>query len=187
MQSKHLTIIHGYTASPESHWFPWLEQQLKPQGVAVSRLAMPDADHPSPTTWVDYLNEKVTQHDQNSFFVAHSLGCITLLRHLETQDANKKIGGMILVAGFADALSLLPELDPFTRAPLKLDHLVQVAPQRTVLASRNDPIVPYPQSAALSRQLQAKLLTVANAGHFLGQDGFSQLPLVLEEVQAMMR
>ena len=94
---------------------------------------------------------------------------------------------MVLVAGFADALSLLPELDPFTRAPLKLDHLIQIAPQRTVLASLDDPIVPYPQSAALSRQLQAKLLTVANAGHFLGLDGFSELPQALDEVCAMMR
>ncbi len=36
-------IVHGYTASADKHWFPWLEQELAKIGVECYRLNMPDS------------------------------------------------------------------------------------------------------------------------------------------------
>ena len=44
-------IIHGFDASPEEHWFPWLEAQLRERGIQVTRLRMPDSSYPDFDRW----------------------------------------------------------------------------------------------------------------------------------------
>ena len=39
-------IIHGFDASPEEHWFPWLEAQLRERGIQAIRLRMPESSRP---------------------------------------------------------------------------------------------------------------------------------------------
>jgi predicted alpha/beta hydrolase family esterase len=186
MPGKRLTIIHGYTASPHSHWFPWLQQQLSAQGIAVDRLPMPAPRQPRLDAWVDFIGQRVTNPDRNHYFIAHSLGCIALLRHLQTLSPGTEIGGMILVSGFASTLPNLPELDAFNPAPLDSSKLIRCCPQRVVFASTNDRIVPSSHSESLSRQLQARLRLFDHAGHFLASDGFLQFPPVLDELQHML-
>lgn len=185
MHHPHLTIIHGYTASPQSHWFPWLTQQLEPKGVRVKSLAMPDSCAPQADAWVRYIGQHAPS-GPNSFFVAHSLGCIALLRHLAGQQDQSPIGGMILVSGFAAPLPHLPELDPFVSTPLEYASIIRRAPQRAVFASLNDSVVPPAHSADLSQQLQAKLYQLEQGGHFLAKDGFTQFPALLQPLAAML-
>ncbi|GAA1200653.1 hypothetical protein LY12_002982 [Prauserella alba] len=45
--------------------------------------------------------------------VAHSLGCITVLRHLASLTAPWHLGTLVLVSGFVDPLPTLPDLDSF--------------------------------------------------------------------------
>lgn len=187
MTGKHVYIVHGYMASPQDHWFGWLRTQLQARGAEVSVLAMPDSARPSAAAWQAHLQKQVVHHDRDSYFVGHSLGCIALLRYLDSLDQPTPIGGLVLVAGFAEALSRLPELDGFTRAPLDYPHLIGLAPRRAVLASRDDAVVPYRQTEALARALQAPLLSVAHGGHFLGSEGHTTLPPVYEELEKMMR
>jgi len=187
MSGKQVTIIHGYMASPQDHWFPWLKARLEADGAEVSVLALPDSANAQPEAWVAYLRANIGVVDSNRYFVAHSLGCITLLRYLDGLDQAARIGGLVLVSGFADSLSLLPQLDGFTRQPLNYPHLIGLAPQRSVIASRDDAIVPYRQTAALSRALEAELHSVDHGGHFLGREGFTELPLVYDQLARMIR
>ncbi|MDB5969155.1 MAG: hydrolase [Hydrocarboniphaga sp.] len=187
MTGKHVTIIHGYVASPQDHWFPWLKAKLEAQGAEVAVLALPDSANPRADAWLAYLKANIHHHDRNSYFVAHSLGCITLLRYLDGLDQPTPIGGFVLVSGFADSLSLLPQLDDFTREPLNYPHLTGLAMRRSVIASRNDPVVPYRQTAALSRSLKAELHSIDHGGHFLGSEGFTELPPVYDELARMIR
>ena len=35
----HFYIVHGYQASPDSHWFPWLKRLLTADGHTVHTIA----------------------------------------------------------------------------------------------------------------------------------------------------
>lgn len=178
-----LYIIHGYDAAPSNHWFPWLKNQLASLGVPCHILAMPNSSQPNLNAWLAQIEQSVAVHDENVYFVGHSLGCITLLRHLEQR--NQAIGGVVLVAGFTEAVPLLPQLNEFTMQPLNTAHLRQQIKQRCVIASDNDSTIPFALTEALSQQLDARFLTVKNGGHFLLGEGFDTLPVVLEELSRM--
>jgi uncharacterized protein len=180
-----LYIIHGYDAAPSNHWFPWLQDQLATLGVACHILAMPNSSAPDLQAWLSFIGQSVVVHDEDVYFVGHSLGCITLLRHLEQID--KTIGGVVLVAGFAEAIPLLPQLDEFTAQPLNTMHLQQRIKQRCVIAADNDATIPFAMTEALSQQLDARLITVKNGGHFLLGEGFDHLPVVLQQLREMFQ
>jgi hypothetical protein len=180
---KHVYIIHGYKASPTDHWFPWLKRRLLEDGVGVDVLRMPDPEHPRAASWDAFLDKHITRHDEDTFFVAHSLGSISLLRHLAGKQGTR-IGGIVLVSGFSEPLPALPQLDEFT-AGTSLATIARMAPQRHVIAARDDAIVPYAFAARLAERLQARLHKVDRGGHFLGSDGFTEFPLVYRQLRAM--
>ena len=186
MNKKHVYIIHGYLATPQDHWFPWLRQKLNDDGMEASILPMPDSLNPDVTTWIQYLKEKIGQPNENIFFVAHSLGCITLLHYLNTLNENKKIGGIVLVSGFMDSLSIFPELDEFIKIKFDHDHILSLTNNLSIIAAKDDIIVPHKQTEELSNLLKTKLLSINNGGHFLASDGFTELPLVYEELSKML-
>ncbi|WP_428309495.1 RBBP9/YdeN family alpha/beta hydrolase [Hydrocarboniphaga sp.] len=186
LRGKQVTIVHGYMASPQDHWFPWLKAKLEAEGAEVDVLSLPDSAHARADAWLGYLQANIRQPDANHYFVAHSLGCISLLRYLGGLPTQTRIGGFVLVSGFADSLSLLPQLDEFTAQPLDYRKLISIAPRRVAIASRDDGIVPYRQTAALSRSLKAPLLSVAHGGHFLGSEGHTQLPVVYDQLLSMI-
>jgi predicted alpha/beta hydrolase family esterase len=186
MSQKHVYIIHGYSASPEAHWFPWLKQKLIDTGVQVSVLAMPTPTSPDHIAWLEHLNEHIQSPNENTFFVAHSLGCITLLHYLNSLSKQIKIGGVILVSGFISPLSILPALDPFTKDDFNPAHIMSLSENRVVIASRDDSIVPYVQTKELSQLLNMPLLEIEKGGHFLASDGFTKFPIVYEILQKML-
>lgn len=82
MSHTRVFIVHGYTASPHSHWFPWLKARLEARDIRVEVLAMPDPHHPQPAAWDAAMDSLVRDHDERTFLLGHSLGCITILRQL---------------------------------------------------------------------------------------------------------
>jgi uncharacterized protein len=180
-----LYIIHGLDAAPSNHWFPWLQDQLVALGVDCHVLAMPNSSQPDLNAWLAKIRQSVAVHNEDVYFVGHSLGCITVLRHLG--QINQAIGGVVLVAGFAEAVPKLPQLDEFTAQPLNTAHLRQRIKQRCVIASDNDATISFAFTEELSQQLDARFLTVKNGGHFLLSEGFDTLPVVLEELRRMFR
>lgn len=186
MKDARVYIIHGYLASPQDHWFPWLEERLTREGAAVTILPMPNSSEPDASAWIRFVETNVGLPDKNTFFIAHSLGCITLLRYLESLDSDRRIGGFVFVSGFSDSVETLPQLDEFTGKPLDYDRIVGISPYRSDIASLDDSIVPYGHTERLSRLLDSNLRTVGNGGHFLASDGFTQLPEAYEELAAII-
>lgn len=186
MANPRLTIIHGYTASAQSHWFPWLKGRMEQHGVAVDILSMPDSNRPQPERWIEHIRQHTAEPDARQFFVAHSLGCIALLRTLQTLPPSQSIGGMILVAGFANRLDNLPELDGFNSQPLDGHAIIQRVAQRLVIASSNDSVVDPRHSLELSRLIDAPLIRIDHAGHFLASDGFVQFAEIDQALQTML-
>ncbi len=174
-------IVHGYTASPDNHWFPWLEQQLAQRGIACQRLAMPDSAQPNPQKWLDHLNQQVKIDDQ-TIVIGHSLGCIAWLNFLARNYERPR--GAIWVSGFYQPLDTLPELTPFC-------NLYAVSPPclafpSTVISALDDSIVPHQYSDELAKHLKADYIRLPSGGHFLDREGWTTFPLVLERIQKML-
>jgi predicted alpha/beta hydrolase family esterase len=182
---KQVYVVHGYNASPTSHWFPWMKEKLSEKGVAVDILKMPNSSEPNLDAWTRHLSRSCELND-DSFFIAHSLGTITLLRYLEQAEGKERIGGFLLVSGFSKPLPELSLLDEFTRDPLDFDSIVNITSHRLVLASRDDPIVPFTYSKELAERIRAEFHQVEKCGHFLGIEGFTTLPIVYDLVSKAM-
>ncbi|MBL3687527.1 serine hydrolase family protein [Leucobacter zeae] len=136
------TILHGFTADPSKHWFPWLAERLEAHGFDVRVPALPDADAPDPSAWVAAASDAIGDARDGDVVIGHSLGCATALRALADLDRHRtaargaagprdagseaadsgssevapaeRLGALVLVAGFGTALDSLPELDGFT-------------------------------------------------------------------------
>ena len=57
----HFYIVHGYQASPGSHWFPWLEQQLAADGHTVHTIALPHPNAPELDEWVEAIGRVIAR------------------------------------------------------------------------------------------------------------------------------
>jgi predicted alpha/beta hydrolase family esterase len=179
-------IIHGYGASPQHHWFPWLKQQLEQQGIVVQVPPLPDPEHPVKPAWDKCLAQAIEQPDQYTFFVAHSLGCIALLDYLQQLDPQPKIGGLLLVSGFHQPVPGYSLINPFVAHALQPEQLIALTPQRVVIAAQDDPVVPHDLSQHLSEKLQARIISLPQGGHLLGSDGFTQFQQVYEILGNML-
>ena len=182
MSAKTVYIVHGYMASPTDHWFEWLKAKVEGEGGTTRIVPMPDSMAPDAQAWLETLEREATTLDANTFFVAHSLGCIATLRFL-SRHRDARIGGLIAISGFEQKLPNIPELDAFM-AERDYDPATvrEVAPQRTVIAAQNDEIVSADLSRDLAASLDAECIVLADGGHFLGSDGFDSFPLVWEEL-----
>lgn len=181
---KRVFIIHGWDATPETDWFPWLKRELEVKGFFVEVPSMSNTEYPVLNEWLSYLKKIVGTVNKNTYFIGHSLGVITILRYLESLPADQKIGGAVLVAGFAEAIEATEdeEFESFFRTPLDFEKVRRVTGKFIAIHSNNDPVVPFVQGELFQNKLGAKLIVVPNGGHFDIDDGFAEFPVVLESV-----
>lgn len=184
MVKKRVIITHGYQSSPMRNWFEWLKEKLENQDIEVIIPNMPNPDHPVRADWLDCLEKTVGTIDENTFFVAHSLGCVTTLFFLGEQ--KEKAGGLILVAGFSEKLTVIPELELYTSVPVNFENIKKIVSPITVFASEQDYIVPFELTKRMAENLDAKLISMPNSGHFMQEDGFETFPALLTELETMM-
>ncbi|WP_328322435.1 alpha/beta hydrolase [Kribbella sp. NBC_00382] len=176
---RRASIIHGYAATPEDHWFGWLADQLEADGIPTTIPRLPDPQHPDPTRWAAAVRTAVGTPDENSTIIAHSLGCLTVLRHLNALPTPWRLGTLVLVAGFVDPLPALPELDDYIADGCPLGGVSANVDQLTLIRSDADPYVPAPHTDRLAALLGTTPKIIPAAGHFLTSDGFTTLPQAL--------
>ena len=186
--SKHVVIVHGYKGKPETNWKPWLRHELEAKGMEVDVPEMPNTDHPLADEWVAKLAEIVVSPTEDTYFVGHSLGCITILRYLETLGKNQKIGGAILVAGFGERFPKYQagSHDTFFDHVLDWSHIRDRCNNFVAIHSEDDPGVNAEQLDLFEDKLGAKILREHGFGHFGSADGVFEIPLVRDKLLAMI-
>lgn len=183
---KRVFIIHGWGGNPESNWFPWLENELEKKGFKVEVPTMPNTDFPELKEWLPYLQKLVGKVDEETIFVGHSLGAITILRLLEALPKGEKAGGAIFAAGFPGPLEF-KELDNFFVKPLDYEKIKESVKKIIAITSDNDPYVPLKNGELLKEKLGAELIVISGAGHLNEGDGFMRLPIVLDLILKMAK
>ncbi|SEB45979.1 RBBP9/YdeN family alpha/beta hydrolase [Arthrobacter woluwensis] len=175
-------IFHGYGATPEDHWFGWLAERLEDDGIPVTVPALPDPLGPDPVVWEDAVRTALGTPDAGTIVVAHSLGCLTVLRALGSLAGPWRLGTLVLVAGFLDPLPALPGLDGFIADGSPVDGLAERLDRLVVLRSDRDEFVPTAHTDRLAALLGTEPQVVDGAGHFLADDGVTEAPAIHDAV-----
>lgn len=183
--NERIYIIHGWEGSPDKEWLPWLKKELEEKGLDVRTPSMPESFHPKMSSWVNHLAKIVINPDSNCYFVGHSLGCIAILRYLETLKAQQKIGGMVLLAGFAHDLyyqGYNGELATFFEKEINWDLIKSKCKKIIAINSDNDPFVPTEHNTIFKEKLSAENFIEQKMYHYNGEAGITRVPFVLEKV-----
>lgn len=171
-------LIHG-TSLPTDDWFPWLKKMARQRlNCQLKIVALPNPFAPVPAQW-DAACDRAIHTTDNVVIVAHSLGCIEALRFIEKHALTHV--RLILVSGFDQPIYTYPQLDDF--ADHSFNYARDILPkvtESTVITAKDDRVVPTAYTQELARHLQADLVVESRGGHFLGADGYTQLPIVLE-------
>lgn len=177
-------IVHGWEGRPDGGWRPWLKGELETRGFDVFVPAMPRADRPVMGEWVKHLGKTVKTPGRDCYFVGHSLGCIAILRYFESLGRSQEVGGAVLVAGFSDDLGY-KELEGFFTKPIDWEKIRARCRKFVAINSDKDPHVPLEHGYALKEKLGAELIVKKGMGHFSGEEGVVELPVVLKAVLGM--
>ena len=181
-------IVHGYQSAPDDHWFPWLAQHIKQTGHECEIVQLQGSDQPDLATWKQNLTTQVQPLNDQTIIVAHSLGCLSTLDFLSEALNGRILKAIFLVAGFHEKLSSLPELNLFIQQARLNDALLRFRiQQRYSLFSCNDPFVPAPLSIRLGQMLNAQMIEIKQAGHFMQSDGFHEFPQLWQKLENILK
>lgn len=178
-------VLHGYSASIDDHWFLDLKHQIEDEHTTVTLIPFPDSEHPDVEAWQKVLDQQIPKVDENTYFVAHSLGVITLLHFLQRHEY-QNIGGMILVSGFSGFISDSSVLNSYiTKSKVDTNDFKGIK-KKLVYLSDNDDLVPPKLTIQLAKEIDAPYITVPNGGHFLGREGYTTFPQVVNSLKEML-
>lgn len=182
---KRAVIVHCWGGEPNYAWYPWVAKHLEAKGFKVSVPEMPDSEEPKLDKWLPHLKDVIGDPDEDLVLIGHSLGCATIMRYLETLTEKQKVGKVIFVAGFTDAIGFR-ELEDFFEKPIEFEKIRSKSAEGFVaIQSDDDPYVVEQYGTRLEEELGAELLIKQEAGHMSGsvvdKDSCTELPEVVKE------
>jgi predicted alpha/beta hydrolase family esterase len=182
---KRAVIVHCWGGNPNYCWYPQTKKELENAGFKVLVPEMPETDEPKLSLWLPKLREVIGEPDEELVLIGHSAGSVTILRFLESLPKNQKIGKVVLVAGFTDALGY-KELKNFFPEPFDFSKIKPHADQFVFIHSDNDPFVNVSHGELLKEKLGGKLIVKHGMGHFSGpvdgEDSCTSLSEVFESI-----
>ncbi len=157
-----ILTVPGLGASGPGHWQTRWEETLPD----CRRVDLGLWDDPHRNTWVNKINLAVQRSDRPVVLVAHSLGCLAVAWWAEyEQPTDGKVIGALLVAP--------PDVEerPIDR---RLTRFAPVPPSELpfpaiVVASRDDPYMPFGQASRLARTWGARFADAGAVGHINAQ------------------
>ena len=187
---RRVFIVHCWRGYPEYCWYPYVKKELEARGFVVQIPAFPNTDKPELEKWLPVLKQKVGTPDQDTYLIGHSVGCITILRYLESLGHGQKVGGVVLVAGFTDKLGF-KELKNFFATKIPFEKIKEKAGRFVAIHSDDDPYVPLKHGDIFKKELGAQLIIKHNFKHFSGpideEKLCAKLPEVVESIMKMLK
>ena len=184
---KKIVIVHGWGNNSGDNWFPYLKSRFKGSNIDVFIPDMPNTEHPTEEAWVAHLKNVIPNPNEDTIFVGHSLGGITILRYIEGLSESTKVGGILLVASFAQLIGY-DELATFFEKPVDFDGIKKKISGGIVLVnSDNDTYVSNDVANLLRSNLRGEFHSIHNGGHLTTKDGYSQFPMLVEILEKMLK
>lgn len=150
-------MVPGLGNSGPRHWQTLWEAEL----LHVRRVDLGNWDEPDRDMWVRNLDAAVRAATAPVVIVAHSLGCVAVVRWAASLGRPHSVAGALLVAP-ADceqngAAPCIAAFGPMPQAPLPFPALL--------VASRDDPFMRFERAAQLAAGWGSELVDAGAAGH----------------------
>jgi predicted alpha/beta hydrolase family esterase len=168
-------LVPGIQNSGPAHW----QSRWEALHPGVSRVQQRDWDHPVCDEWVATLDAAVRAQAQPPIVVAHSLGCLVVVRWAAAHP-EVPVHAALLVA-VPD-----PKGPAFPREALGFDPLPHALAGRRLkmVASHDDPYGSVAHARACARAWQAELLELTGFGHLNADSGLGDWPQAWAGVEA---
>ena len=177
-----ITIIHGFNATPASHFYPWLADTLRAKGydVQVPELPLKTGEELEAETLLELMHEKIGLLTHDDIVIGHSLSAVLALRYLEYVELKSTPRAFVLVAppwkvGASQMQSLFMTNLDFDVVPWKAAEFV-------VVHSPDDAMVPFDHAKKWTEVLKAKLVDVPGNDHYMDKE-YPILAELIEELK----
>lgn len=175
---KRIFLIHGLEGSYDNHWFPWIKDELINKGFEVKALKMPSPNNPDVSEWVKHIKSEVGEPDINTSFIGHSLGCLGILKYIQSLKNDDKINKCVFVSGFLELDD--SKMNSFYLKEIKPEVINRIK-SITIIYSDNDEEITIDVSEKFGNELKAKKIMVKNKGHFTNEDNVFELKELIKE------
>lgn len=172
-----LLMIPGLNDSGPAHWQTWLHSHFSRQAVRVEQEDWASADL---ARWSQRIEVTLARNPGSRWVaVAHSFGCLALLRHLA--HGGRSVQSALLVA----------PADPAKFGVASKLPQSQLDIPSVLLASETDPWMKFESACDWARVWGSQIINLGDAGHINTEAGFGPLPpaktLVAQMVQRLER
>ena len=181
---KRAVLCHCWGGDPDFIWYPYLKTQLNAAGITVEIPLMPDTDHPVLQSWLPSFSKAAGDVGADDILIGHSVGCATVLRFLESLSHDRKVGGVVMVAGFLDDRGD-SEISSFFKEAFNYEKIRMRSSKFVSIHSDNDPALKpnyFKHADVFLSKLKAKIVIIPDGGHFSMADNCFALPEVVHEV-----
>ncbi len=170
-----IVLVHGYKASPEHNFWPWLRDELTKRGHEVIAPKLPNPEEPNCQEWVKAIDDSIKYPEGDTIFIAHSLGCVALLHYLEEADMSGTPKSVILVSPIYHVGA--EKFESFFNPPVDFDTVMWKGQGFAVVHAKDDNVVPFDHALKYEKELQAQLFALEEGKHFVEA---KELPLLLD-------
>lgn len=191
---KRVFIIHGWEGSPEEPMFMWLKTELEAVGFEVTIPTMPNPELPQIKSWLKKIKETVTNPNDQTYFIGHSVGCQAILRYLETLPDKIQVAGVVLVVPWMelDAQTIkeegpevVEEARPWMESPIYFGKVRAHLEKAVAIFSDNDPYIRSSQQDLFKDKIGAEIILEPGKGHFDRASGINELPSARDAILEM--
>lgn len=162
-KDRSFVLVHGWEGGSDKDWFPWLNNKLIREGYEVLNMSMPDPLYPNKNEWIKHLKDHV-KVSSKTFFIAHSIGCMAVLRYLA--EINTKVKAVVLVAPYITNEKKYKTISSFFHGDIKWGKISRNCNKIFTIFSDNDPFVSLDQLTLINKEINTNSMVLHNKGHF---------------------
>lgn len=176
-------LVHGFNASPQSNFHPWLAEQLREHGfeIVTPTLPLSTTDELNLPIIIEEMRRQIGYVKSDDIFLGHSLGAFIILQYLEAVEMTETPRAVVMVA--APWKVSRPEIRRLFLVDLDADVLMWKAREFVVVHSKDDALVPFAHGQTLAESLKARLVATEKDDHFLGE----RYPILLQTIEQITK
>lgn len=156
-------LVPGLDGSAAPHWQQWWAAT----DSHALMVDLPDPSRPDPARWEAELAGSILRHP-GAVLVGHSLGAVLITRVLTAWPQLNVRAALLVAPAEAQGQPRIQSFAPLHEAPLRIPT--------TMVASRNDPWMPFQRARQLAKAWRADLIDLGFAGHINVASGFGPWP-----------
>ena len=161
-----------------SHWLPWLQQQLNIQGILSQTPEMPEPYNPEYEKWKRVFEQFTL--DEDTTLVGHSCGAGFIIKYLS--ENTTKVGKVVLVAPWINS-QREDNVTIFDNLQIEKDLTVRTEGITIFSSSNDDQAIKNSIEVLKDTIKDLKVLEFNDYGHFcLGDMKTKEFPELLAEI-----